>query len=302
MSRPIIEGIIGYLVTPFAGAGLNLKVLHSLIDRMLAAKVNAIAPLGSTGEAAYLSEEEWIEVAGESCQHVAGQVPVIIGIAEVSTAAAVRHAIIAEQLGATAIMVLPVSYWKIDDAEIFHHFSIIADAISIPIMAYNNPTTSGTDMSPELICRMAREIDNVQMIKESSGDLSRMIEIQTISEGQLPFYNGSNPMAHAAFAAGASGWCTAAANLIPDLNIALYQKHQQGDLEQAQLIFQQQLPLLDFMMSKSLPATVKCGLDLLGVPAGAPRLPLFPLSPSQGEELSRILQRLGISIDAVEHQ
>ena len=109
-------------------------------------------------------------------------------------------------------------------------------------------------------------------------------------------------MAHAAFAAGASGWCTAAANLIPDLNIALYQKHQQGDLEQAQLIFQQQLPLLDFMMSKSLPATVKCGLDLLGVPAGAPRLPLFPLSPSQGEELSRILQRLGISIDAVEHQ
>ena len=297
-----IEGIIGYLVTPFTGDKLNLKVLQLLIDRMLQAQVNAIAPLGSTGEAAYLTEEEWVEVAGESCQRIAGKIPVIIGIAEISTAMAIRRAILAEQLGATAIMVLPVSYWKIDEEEIFQHFSAIADAISIPIMAYNNPATSGTDMSPELICRMAREIDNVQMIKESSGDLSRMIEIQTISEGQLPFYNGCNPMAHAAFAAGASGWCTAAANLIPDLNIALYQKHQQGDLEQAQLIFQQQLPLLDFMMSKSLPATVKCGLDLLGVPAGAPRLPLFPLSPSQGEELSRILQRLGISIDAVEHQ
>jgi 4-hydroxy-tetrahydrodipicolinate synthase len=199
-------------------------------------------------------------------------------------------------------MVLPISYWKIDDAEIFQHFATIADAISIPIMAYNNPATSGTDMSPELICRMAREIDNVEMIKESSGDLNRMRQIQTISNGELPFYNGYNPMAQEAFAAGASGWCTAAANLIPELNNALYQAHQQTDVDQAHLIFQQQLPLLNFMMSKSLPATVKCGLELLEVPVGAPRLPLFPLSVDQGEELSKILQSLGIPTVALEQQ
>lgn len=302
MNPSNIEGIIGYLVTPFCGTKVNLDVLNSLIDRMLSSQVDAIAPLGSTGEAAYLTEEEWTEVASESCQRIAGRVPVIIGIAEVSTAAAVRRAILAEQFGASAIMVLPVSYWKIDDAEIFQHFSTIADAISIPIMAYNNPATSGTDMSPELICRMAREIDNIQMIKESSGDLSRMVQIQTISDGQLPFYNGCNPMADEAFAAGASGWCTAAANLIPDLNHSLYQAHRQGDIDQAGRFFQQQLPLLNFMMSKSLPATVKCGLELLGVPVGAPRLPLFPLSADQGEELSKILQSLGIATEALEQQ
>ena len=127
-----------------------------------------------------------------------------------------------------------------------------------------------------------------------------MVQIQTISEGQLPFYNGCNPMAHDAFAAGASGWCTAAANLIPDLNIALHRAHQQGDADQALTVFQQQLPVLDFMMSKSLPATVKCGLELLGIPVGAPRLPLFPLSTRQSEELAALLQSLGITTDTLE--
>ena len=300
MNSPAIQGIIGYLVTPFEGAKLNLNCLHTLLDRMLSAQVDAIAPLGSTGESAYLTEEEWTTVAAESCQRIAGRVPVVIGIAEVSTAAAVKRAVLAEQFGATAVMVLPVTYWKLDDEEIFHHFAKIADSISIPIMAYNNPATSGTDMSPELICRMAQEIDNVEMIKESSGDLSRMVQIQTISEGQLPFYNGCNPMAHDAFAAGASGWCTAAANLIPDLNIALHRAHQQGDADQALTVFQQQLPVLDFMMSKSLPATVKCGLELLGIPVGAPRLPLFPLSTRQSEELAALLQSLGITTDTLE--
>jgi len=90
-------------------------------------------------------------------------------------------------------MILPVTYWKLSEREIFKHFLSIGDAIGIPIMAYNNPATSGLDMSPELWVQMFDTIDNVTMAKESTGDLSRMKRINALSDGRLPFCNGSNP-------------------------------------------------------------------------------------------------------------
>ena len=290
MNQPLIKGIVGYLVTPFDDSGIDVPVLHQMIDRLLQSGVHAIAPLGSTGEAAYLTDQEWNTVATETCRRVAGKVPTIIGIAEVSTAAAMEKARLSEEAGADAIMVLPVSYWSITDAEIEAHFKAIAEVSSLPIMGYNNPGTSGTDMSPELICKMFHEIDNFQMIKESSGDLERMKKISDLSSGNLPFYNGCNPMANDAFSVGASGWCTAAANLIPDLNIQLYECHESDDPEAAAKIFGKQLPVLECIMKKSLPATVKAGLQSLGVPAGSPRLPLHPLAPEAAEELEQLLK------------
>jgi len=292
MGQESLRGIIGYLVTPFTDHSVDVPMLRNLIDRLLQSNVHAIAPLGSTGEAAYLTDDEWSLVAAETCQRVDGALPTIIGIAEVSTAAAVEKARISEQVGASAIMVLPVSYWNIDDAEIFGHFAAIAEATTLPIMAYNNHATSGTDMSPELICELFREIDNVEMIKESSGDLNRMKRITELSDGQLPFYNGCNPLAHDAFSLGASGWCTAAANLIPKLNLELYRYHQEKNQEKAQLAFQKQLPLLECIMKKSLPATIKSGLRSLGCDVGDPRLPLKPLASDHAERLAQILVRL----------
>ena len=292
MGQHSLRGIIGYLVTPFTDQSVDVPMLRNLIDRLLQSEVHAIAPLGSTGEAAYLTHDEWALVAAETCQRVDGRLPTIIGIAEVSTAAAVEKARIAEQVGASAIMVLPVSYWSIDDAEIFGHFAAIAEATTLPIMAYNNPATSGTDMSPELICKLFREIDNVEMIKESSGDLNRMKRITELSHGQLPFYNGCNPLAHDAFSLGASGWCTAAANLIPELNLELYRYHQEGDMKAAEATFNKQLPLLECIMLKSLPATVKSGLQSLGVEVGVPRLPLKALPSDAAVRLRDLLATL----------
>ncbi len=285
-----LSGIIGYLVTPFSEQGIDIPVLHQMIDRLLESDVHAIAPLGSTGEAAYLTDEEWRSVAHETCQRVAGRVPTIVGIAEVATAAAAEKARISEEAGADAIMVLPISYWKITDDEIKNHFAAIAAATSLPIMAYNNPGTSGTDMSPDLICKMFREIDNVTMIKESSGDLNRMKKISELTDGQLPFYNGCNPLAHEAFSVGASGWCTAAANLIPELNLQLYRCHQEKDIRAAEQAFSEQLPILECIMKKSLPATIKSGLLSLGINAGVPRLPLHPLGADLELELAGLIR------------
>lgn len=289
-----IHGIIGYTITPFTadGEGLDLPALGRSIDRLVEGGAHAIAPLGSTGEGAYLSDHEWDQVAEFSLAHIDGRVPTVVSVSDLTTAGAIRRARLTERLGADAVMVLPTAYWKLSEAEILQHYQAIGDSIGVPIMLYNNPATSGTDMSVELILRIVKTVENVTMVKESTGDIQRMHKLQVLGEGQVPFYNGCNPLALEAFVAGATGWCTAAANLIPALNLALYQAVQANDLERAKALFYQQLPLLDFILKGGLPATIKAGLALTGLPVGEPRRPVFGLNETGRMQLQALLDQL----------
>ncbi|KVN02068.1 dihydrodipicolinate synthase family protein [Burkholderia stagnalis] len=289
----LLQGIIAYPVTPFsADGGVDLKALEALIERLIADGVHGIAPLGSTGESAYLSDAEWDAVADASIRAVRKRVPTVVGISDLTTAGAVRRARFAEQAGADAVMVLPVSYWKLSNDEIVGHYRAIGEAIGIPVMLYNNPATSGVDMSPELIATICRTVDNVTMVKESTGDIMRMHRLAQLSDGAIPFYNGSNPMALAALAAGAAGWCTAAPNLNARLPLALVEAVRAGNLAQAREVFHAQFPLLQFVVSGGLPVTVKAGLRLRGFDAGEPRKPLLPLGEDRTRELARLLAAL----------
>lgn len=184
-----------------------------------------------------------------------------------------------------------MSYWKLTDQEIFSHYEAVAKSISIPIMAYNNPATSGLDMSPVLLKKLL-EIPNVTMIKESSGDLQRMHTLRRDLGEDIAFFNGSNPLALGAFAAGAQGWCTAAANLIPELNTGLYDAIQKNDLNAAQSLFYKQLNLLKYILAKGLPRAIKSGLEILGEDGGELRGPLKPLNSQEVTELATLLNAL----------
>ncbi|WP_285417152.1 dihydrodipicolinate synthase family protein [Pseudomonas sp. efr-133-TYG-5] len=289
-----LHGIIGYTITPFGadGAGLDLPALGRSIDRLIDSGVHAIAPLGSTGEGAYLSDAEWDQVAEFSLQHVARRVPTVVSVSDLTTANAVRRARFAEAHGADVVMVLPASYWKLSEAEILAHYRAIGASIGVPIMLYNNPATSGIDLSVELILRIVKAVENVTMVKESTGDIQRMHKLKLLGEGQVPFYNGCNPLALEAFAAGAKGWCTAAPNLIAQLNLDLYEATQAGDLHTARELFYRQLPLLDFILKGGLPATIKAGLRATGLEVGDPRLPVFALDESGTNQLANLLKAL----------
>ncbi len=132
-------------------------------------------------------------------------------------------------------------------------------------------------------------VDNLTMVKESTGDLSRMQRIAELSGGRLPFYNGSNPLVLDALRAGAAGWCTAAPNLRPQPCVDLYNAVRAGDFQKAVTIYTDLKPLLEFIVAGGLATTVKAGLDLLGIWAGEPRRPLLPLDERDRDHLRSLL-------------
>ncbi|MNQ58955.1 4-hydroxy-tetrahydrodipicolinate synthase [compost metagenome] len=152
-------------------------------------------------------------------------------------------------------------------------------------------------MSPALLKRLL-EIPNVTMIKESTGDIQRMHTLKSMLGEEVAFYNGSNPLALGAFAAGASGWCTAAPNLIPELNLALYDAVVKGDYKKAGEEFYKQLALLKFIVEKGLPRAIKTGLNLMGEAGGELRKPLASLTADETKDLARILGSVA-KVDAI---
>jgi len=287
-----LKGIIAYPITPFTASGpVDLPQYNLLVERMVKAGVHAIAPLGSAGVLPYLSDFERETIVSATMEQVNGRVPVMIGVSSLTTERVVHHARFAEKMGAAAVMVIPMSYWKLTEAEILTHYSTVASAISLPIMAYNNPATGGLDMAPEFLAKLLK-IPNVTMIKESTGDVNRLHRLVQAAGEDVAFYNGSNPLALDAFIAGARGWCTAAPNLIPQLNLDLYDAVQRGNLPEALAVFRKQLPLLQFIVAGGLPRTVAAGLKLMGIDGGYQRAPLADISEADTERLAGILKAL----------
>ena len=292
MKNVPFKGIIAYPITPFdENEKVDIPLFKHLVERLITSGSHGIAPLGSTGVMPYLSDEEKEEVTEATLQQVKGRIPTLVGVSNLTTEKTIHHAQFAEKAGADAVMIIPMSYWKLTDDEIVAHYDAVASKISIPIMAYNNPATSGVDMSPALLKRLL-EIPNVTMIKESTGDIQRMHYLRRELGEEVAFYNGSNPLALAAFSAGARGWCTVAPNLIPELNIGLYNAVEKGDLEKAKTIFYKQFDLLKFIVNKGLPRAIKSGLNILGEDGGNLRSPLKPLHEKETEELKNIIKTL----------
>ncbi|WFB11210.1 dihydrodipicolinate synthase family protein [Streptomyces sp. LX-29] len=294
MSVPPLAGIISYPVTPFRPdtGELDLPALRGLVDHLVDAGSHAVAPLGSTGESAYLREGEWDAVCETTLQAVAGRVPTLVGVAHWSTETTVRRARVAARNGASALMVLAPTYWKLTDAELERHFATVAAATDLPVMLYNNPGTSGVDLLPHTIVAIAEKIPNLTMVKESSGDAARIRAIRELSGDALSVYNGSNTLALDAFRAGAVGWCTAAPCLLPRWCLELHAAERGGAADRADALWVAQLPFLRFIVRHGLPRAVKAGLELQGRPAGPPRPPLLPLESGDREHLRELLERL----------
>lgn len=260
-----------------------------------------LVPLGSLGEGATLSFEEKIALLKTALEAVEDRVPVIPGIAALSTIEAVRLAQAAEEVGCSGLMVLPPYVYSTDWREMKAHVDAVLRATSLPAMLYNNPLAYKTDFLPEQIAELAREHSNLQAVKESSADVRRIAAIRALIGERLELLVGVDDCLVEAIQAGAVGWIAGLVNAFPHESVALFQLAQevrqgQGDHAQLEALYHWFLPLLRLDTVPKFVQLIKLAQEMVGMGSAQVRRPRLEL---EGEELASARQ---IIEEALKHR
>ena len=287
----MFEGVIPALVTPFKenfevdyeGISKNLDYLEKYVD--------AVVPAGTTGEAATLSYEEHIDVVRYVCD--VSKKPVIAGAGSNSTREALYLAKEVEKAGANAAMFVTPYYNKPNPEGLYLHYKTIAESVSIPVIIYNVPSRTGVNITPDTVLRLA-EIDNIVGIKEASGNLKQISEIIRRSPEDFVVLSGDDFMTLPILALGGKGVISVAANVAPHLMKEMFKAFKSGDLEKARELHFKLTPLFEALFIDTNPIPVKKALELMGLAAGKPRMPLVELSKEKTEKLKAVLKDLGL--------
>ena len=293
-SRIDFTGVHIFSVTPTETDGaLAPGKLAPHIDRALDAGIASITVFGSTGAIGSFSESERRELAEAAVGHTAGRAPVIVGTGAMTTAESVRLSIHARDIGADAILVVPITYWPLTEKELTEHYRTIAEAADLPMILYNNPRTTGVDMSPAFLASLC-EITQVVAVKESAPDVSRIAELVRLTTGRIPVLTGRDPQILDALLVGASGWFSGGANFMPYCCVELFQLMKAGKVNEARVLFTRIQPLVSFALAKGGIRCSHTALDLQNHGMGAPRKPLQALETLDREQLRELMVEAGL--------
>ena len=286
------RGTYTVLVTPFTADGLAVDVpgLKRLVDWQIEQGIHGLIPLGSTGEFLSMTMAEQEMVMEVCIKQAAGRVPVLIGTGAEWTDEAVMKARLAESLGADGVMVIPPYYSTPTPDELFEHYRKIGEAVSFPIMIYNNPATANVDLTPEIVARLAR-IDNVRYIKESTLEVTRVRDLIELCGDKMTVFAGI--LGYESFWLGAQGWVAVCSNFLPRDSARLFELvADHKDQVNALALYRRMLPLVKMVGGHRYVAASKVALGYMGLPVGIPRAPRLPLPDADTAELKAHLDRL----------
>jgi 4-hydroxy-tetrahydrodipicolinate synthase len=290
-------GIIPAVTTPFDASGeVDLSALAGNVAALLDAGVHGIVATGTMGEAGSLSSAERRAVVEAVVRTVEGRLPVIAGVSAGTPAAAIALAADAADAGASALMLLPPLGYRGDAREITAFYRAVAEAAALPLMAYNNPEASGTDLTPELLIGLYEEIDAVVAVKECSGDARRIPALLNGADG-LEVLVGGDDWALEGFCAGATGWVSGVAVVAPRECVALYEACRAGDLDAARAVYRRLLPLARFDMTPKLVQYFKAAMDHVGLAGGPCRPPRLALTADERAALQKAMAVLRERVD-----
>jgi dihydrodipicolinate synthase/N-acetylneuraminate lyase len=283
------HGVFPYLVSPLDDDGrVRESVLARLCDDLIGRGVHGLAPLGSTGEFAYLSFEQKSRIVEVTIEAAKGRVPVVAGVAAATTDDALRQTRAWEKLGADGILAVCEAYFPLDDESIYGYFAAIAGATGLPLVLYTNPNFQRADLSLPVIDRLSR-IDNVRYLKDASVNTGRLLSIMNLVGGRMEIFAASAHIPAAVMLIGGKGWMAGPACVAPRASVALY------DLCRAQkwpeaMALQRKLWRLNQAFAKyNLAACIKGGLEAQGYAVGDPLAPQKPLGPQARQEVAAIL-------------
>lgn len=289
------RGTYTVMITPFDASGaVDLAATANFVDWQIQSGIHGLVPLGSTGEFLSLTDDERSAVAKTVIDTAAGRVPVLIGTGAENTADVIRYSREAEAMGADGVMIIPPYYSTPTEDELFEHYRRIGEALSIPIMIYNNPATANVDLTPPIVGRLC-QIDNVRYIKESTMDVTRIRDILEICDGRMTVFGGI--MGFESFLAGAEGWVAVGSNVMPrELADIFTLCADRRDIEGARAIYRQVLPLIRLVGGHRYVSASKAALAAMGRYVGEPRAPRLPLPEAEIGLMRDALIRSGIQL------
>ena len=293
-----IRGIIPAVVTPFTpdehvDEGAFRKVLHALIDQ----GVHGLFPVGTGGEFFALAREEKERLMAVAVKEAAGRVFVMPNVGAITTAESVALARHAEAVGSDAVSVVTPFFLKPSQEELYEHYKVICGAVKIPVLAYNIPDrTAGVALSVGTVSRLARDVPNFAGIKDSTGDLANAADIVQACPPGFRVFMGRDTLIYGALLYGCVGAVAATANVAPALAVGLFDAVEAGDLARARELQAKLSPVRKLFGVGSHPAGIKEAMVQLGMLAcGKCRRPTMDLTPSQQDEVRKILREVGLA-------
>jgi 4-hydroxy-tetrahydrodipicolinate synthase len=281
------------LVTPFKRDGsLDEVVLRELVDRQIKAGVEALVPVGSTGEGATLTEAEQAQVIEMVVDQAHGRVPVIGGASSNATSKAIEMAKEVKRRGADAILTVAPFYNKPTQEGLYQHFSAIADAVEMPIVIYNVPGRTASNIEAGTTLRLAEEVSYIAGVKEASGNLSQIMEILHHRPAGFGVWSGDDNMTLPLVALGADGIISVVANEVPAEFSRMVRYALKGKLDSARELHFKLLHLMNANFIESNPIPVKAAMAMMGLLEETYRLPLTQLSEGSRPKLENVLKQL----------
>lgn len=282
------EGVMPAVTTQFnANDELDLELFKLNIKAQLDAGVHGIVLGGTLGEASTLTDEERRILTRETVAYVEGKVPVLMNIAEQTTKAAINLAKIAEQDGATGLMMLPPMRYKASDAEVVTYFKSVANSTSLPIMIYNNPVDYKIEVTLDMFEQLLEACPNIQAVKESTRDTTNITRIKNRFGNRLAIMTGVDTLALESLVLGADGWVAGLVDAFPAETVAIYELQKAGRIQEALSIYRWFMPLLELDINPKLVQYIKLASALTGIGSEYVRAPRLVL---EGEERKTIIK------------
>lgn len=289
-----LRGILTALATPFGPDGsVHEGRLRALVDRSIDGGVHGVVACGSTGEFSTLSADERRRVVETVVDQAARRVPVVAQTGATSTAEAIRLSRHAQSVGVDVIMPVAPYYEPLSVEETLTYLRAVAGSVDIPVMLYNLPAATGVDLDPDTVGALAREVDNIRYIKNTTIDMAQSAQLIHNHGDVISTFVGWDSLLLASLVEGAAGVMAGTANVVPTELVAVYDAVSSGDLEQARRAWARVYPLIDAIMAQPFIPAVKAALTAVGVPVGAPREPVAALDPvaaARIAELAAVLQ------------
>jgi len=268
---------------------LDLEGTARHIEALIDSGINGLIPLGSLGENQALDSSEKRAVMRAALETVRGRIPVLSGVAENSTALAVRYVRDMEQLGADGVMVMPAMAYRADPRETLTHFRTVAAATGLPIMIYNNPLSYANDITPHMFAELA-ETKNFVALKESSGDVRRITDLHNVCGDRYALFTGVDDLILEAAILGIDGWVAGTGIAFPHENQLLWDLTRRGEWDQARALYRWFTPLLHLDTHPKFVQYIKLAVQECGLGREWVRAPRLPLVGEERERVLRVIQ------------